>query len=154
MSMVFGVTAERANVDRNVTHADDLLESDPQVPSQHNKSNAITRSASDALATVERQANRLIISANNVGNNPVKIVDSQKGRRFVILQVPTGAAASVVISHSADSLTETIPSGFELAAGSQPLKIETESAIWAISKTAGTDSTIETIVGNLLPDEF
>lgn len=116
---------------------------------------AITRNPRKATPVNQRAANRLIISAVPVNGNgdAIKIVDSQKGRKGVWLQVPTGAAAPVVISHEPDNILQQNNNGWTITAGSTPIFIQTENTIWAASGTDATASVIQVIVLNTVDDE-
>lgn len=134
----------------------DHLDQPPRETLPSGSPDALKKSPDKATPVVERVSNRLIIS--NVGipasGDAVKLVDKQKGRQFVILQVPTGAAAPVLIHHSAQGI-EQAPSaqnGWVLTAGANPLIIPTEATIWAATGTNGTATNVQIIVGNLVAD--
>lgn len=167
MSMVFGVTAEADGLhDANSRKANDAFSHiDQHEPEdkQPATGSGITRKLQDRMAVIQRQTNKHIIeqvtvpaggSAAGQPGGAVKILGSQKGRQWVMLQCPTGAPASVVISHNSDTLEETTPNGWVLPAGGQPIMLYTEAAIYAISATVGTATTLNVASGWYRPDEF
>jgi hypothetical protein len=127
---------------------DHLDHGDPSATTGH-KHSAFSVPQSDAVPVNERasydwNASTQWIGAESAGVGPVKIVDRQAGRDWVLLMVPTvnpitGAAnATGVYIASRDSQLEvTPPQGFFLAAGAS-ISISSEGAIWAVSQTVGT----------------
>ena len=100
-----------------------------------------------AMGVQERSPARLIISTCGVdaSGNSIKVVDRVRGRKFVILKVPSSATTGVLISHHSDEIS-TIDS-WDLAPGDPPLYIPTEASIWACTDTNGQTSKLQIIVG-------
>lgn len=159
MSMVFGVHAEAGQGlhDQNSYKANDAFDHidqpDPETrPTQPH--NGINRNPKDRMPVINRAANKHVIEQVNIpANSAVKILGSQKGRQWVMVQCPTGAAAAVVLSHNADTLEEGTPNGWVLTAGGQPITFPSEAKIYAISATPGTPTSLNLAQGFFLSDE-
>jgi hypothetical protein len=100
-----------------------------------------------SMGVQERSPARLIISTCGVdgSQNAIKVVDKVRGRKFVILKVPSTATTGVLISHHSDEIS-TIDS-WDMQPGDPPLYIPTEASIWAASDTSGQTSKLQIIVG-------
>lgn len=75
------------------------------------------------------------------GTQPGELVPSQRGRKSVLILVPSTATAGVYIDSTPDALYGGGTQGFLLIAGSA-VSIPTEDAVWIVSATAGTDTTV------------
>lgn len=164
MSMVFGAGVEGGYHDQNshdASHAYQIAPDSETVKQPPPKPNSSHASFDERLAIDQRSANRHILeqveipdAQHGVPGGAIKILGAQKGRKWVLLQCPTGAAASVVISHNADTLEQATPNGYVLTAGSNPVKFESEAAIYAITGTPGTSTVLNMAQGFAVPDEI
>lgn len=76
------------------------------------------------------------------GTQPGQLVPAQKGRKAVLVLVPATATAGAFVDEQSAVLSSSGgPMGFYLAVGAS-ISINTEGAVWAISATAGTDTTV------------
>lgn len=95
------------------------------------------RAAADWFASTEAIA----------GTDSAKLVDRQAGRAWVLISVPAGSPAGVVVDNSADSLlVGGAPNGFHIAVGGS-VSLPTEGPVWAVSATPGTATTCDVAVG-------
>lgn len=132
----------------------DTVVTDPATHSGQSD-NAITRLIRDTVATHTRSSTRLIISAlpliGTLGTSPqqgpVKFIDRQIGRRFVILKCPASNSKGCYVSHSESGIQST---GFAwlLSPTDPQLVIETEAEIWVVAQTGVTATDfLQAIVG-------
>lgn len=98
------------------------------------------RGIRQSVSTYERSPKRVLFSAvslsgtvaagDNPQDGPVKLVDSQPGRKCVIIKCPPGNTKGAYIGHNIDSLL----TGFAwlVSPTDPPLYLYTEDAIWTI----------------------
>lgn len=115
-----------------------------------------------ALSVQERSAAKLIISNQDVraDGDAVKLVDRVKGRKWILIKVPTSASVGIwLMQRSEDIIGPTgtganpLPPGYPLAPTDPPLFLPTEAGIWAATQQIGSGTTVAIIEGLAL-DEF
>lgn len=97
----------------------------------------------EAFGVNQRSAKRWTGSTAEVGSTPISLIPSQKGRKTVILAVPSTSAAGVYVDSTDATLENSL--GFLIPIGGS-LSIDTEDSIYAKSATAGTATLVSFIV--------
>ncbi len=105
----------------------------------------------NAVPTFQRAASDWMGSTVYIGSEsnqqqPIKIVDRQAGRDWVLLFVPSTAPAGVYVAPHDSQLESTPPLGFLIPLGGN-ITLPTEAAIWGVSAINGTDTLICVAVG-------
>lgn len=105
----------------------------------------------EAMPTYQRAASdwngsTIFIGNEAGGQQPIKLVDRQSGRDWVLLFVPSTAPAGVYVAPHDSQLESTPPLGFLIPLGGS-ITLPTEGAIWGVSAVTGTDTYICTAVG-------
>ena len=123
---------------QTVDHPWDQISTSTETPKTPVKTHdAVVQSPSDALAVHQRATKRILFSSigilGTLTSGPVKLVDSQVGRRYVVIKCPPGNTKGAYIGHEVDAVI----SGFAwlVSPADPPLVLETEAAIWVMAQT-------------------
>lgn len=136
----------------------DQVEQAEPAPQRPNSYNAITMAMQKATAVHRRSSNRLRINATylmgSLTSGPFKLVDTQQGRRSIIIKCPPSNTKGCFIADNEDALLAQEPLGWLVSPGDPPIEIENEDAIWCIGQSGVViTDTVQTIVNIDSPDD-